>query len=191
MDPALAQRIRDADVLLAIGGRLGEIPTAGYTLAAPRRADAARWSTCTPTPTSSAPSTSPSSAIVGRPRGVRRRRPRARAGAAPRRRAGLLEAARAEYERNLRRGARAARARCRCRAVMATLRERLPDDAILTNGAGNFTVWAHRFYEFRRYPTQLAPAQRLDGLRRPGRGRRQGACTPSGPSSASPATATS
>ena len=27
----------------------------------------------------------------------------------------------------------------------------------MTNGAGNFSVWAHRFYEFRRYGTQLAP----------------------------------
>ena len=35
MDPALAKRIREADVLLAIGGRLGEIPTAGYTLVRP------------------------------------------------------------------------------------------------------------------------------------------------------------
>ena len=42
-------------------------------------------------------------------------------------------------------------------AVMATLRERLPADAILTNGAGNFSVWAHRYYEFHRYPTQLGP----------------------------------
>ncbi|MER3487347.1 MAG: thiamine pyrophosphate-binding protein, partial [Chloroflexota bacterium] len=41
--------------------------------------------------------------------------------------------------------------------VMAFLRRRLPEDAILTCGAGNFTVWAHRFYEFRRYGTQLAP----------------------------------
>jgi acetolactate synthase I/II/III large subunit len=41
--------------------------------------------------------------------------------------------------------------------VVAYLRERLPDDAVLTNGAGNYTVWAHRFYEFRRYGTQLAP----------------------------------
>ena len=41
--------------------------------------------------------------------------------------------------------------------VMAALRERLPADAILTNGAGNFSVWTHRFYEFRQYPTQLAP----------------------------------
>ena len=41
--------------------------------------------------------------------------------------------------------------------VMALLRDQLPEDAILTNGAGNFSVWAHRFYEFRRYGTQLAP----------------------------------
>jgi acetolactate synthase I/II/III large subunit len=41
--------------------------------------------------------------------------------------------------------------------VMAMLRDRLPGDAILTNGAGNFSVWTHRFYEFARYPTQLAP----------------------------------
>src|SRR5262249_45889377 len=41
--------------------------------------------------------------------------------------------------------------------VMAHLRQRLPPDAILTNGAGNYTVWAHRFYAFRRYGTQLAP----------------------------------
>ncbi len=41
--------------------------------------------------------------------------------------------------------------------VMAVLRARLPEDAILTNGAGNFSVWAHRFYEFRRFRTLLAP----------------------------------
>ena len=41
--------------------------------------------------------------------------------------------------------------------VMKTLRERLPADAIIASGAGNFTVWAHRFYVFRRYRTQLAP----------------------------------
>jgi len=41
--------------------------------------------------------------------------------------------------------------------VLEHLRESLPGDAILTNGAGNYTVWCHRFYEFRRYGTQLAP----------------------------------
>src|SRR5437660_654934 len=41
--------------------------------------------------------------------------------------------------------------------VVAFLRKRLPKDAILATGAGNFTTWAHRFYEFSRYGTQLAP----------------------------------
>jgi acetolactate synthase-1/2/3 large subunit len=33
----------------------------------------------------------------------------------------------------------------------------MPKDTILTNGAGNYTVWAHRFYRHRAYRTQLAP----------------------------------
>ena len=33
----------------------------------------------------------------------------------------------------------------------------LPDDAVITNGAGNYTVWIHRFYTYRDYRTQLAP----------------------------------
>ena len=41
--------------------------------------------------------------------------------------------------------------------VIAHLRARLPWDAILTNGAGNFTVWCHRFFQFAEYRTQLAP----------------------------------
>ena len=55
--------------------------------------------------------------------------------------------------------------------VMAHLRERVPEDAILTNGAGNFSVWAHRFYEFRPLPHAARADERRDGLRRPGRGR--------------------
>ena len=41
--------------------------------------------------------------------------------------------------------------------VMAALRERLPDDAVITSGAGNFTGWVHRFFQFRRLGTQVAP----------------------------------
>jgi acetolactate synthase I/II/III large subunit len=37
------------------------------------------------------------------------------------------------------------------------LRERLPADAIICNGAGNFTTWIHRYYRFRNLRTQLAP----------------------------------
>ncbi len=41
--------------------------------------------------------------------------------------------------------------------VMVWLRERLPADAILTNGAGNYASWLHRYYRFRAFGTQLAP----------------------------------
>ena len=37
------------------------------------------------------------------------------------------------------------------------LRERLPKDAIITNGAGNYAIWVGRFMRFRQYGTQLAP----------------------------------
>jgi acetolactate synthase-1/2/3 large subunit len=42
-------------------------------------------------------------------------------------------------------------------ALILWLRDRLPDDAIVTNGAGNYTGWVHRFFRFRGFNTQLAP----------------------------------
>jgi acetolactate synthase I/II/III large subunit len=42
-------------------------------------------------------------------------------------------------------------------AVIAHLRDALPPDAIVTNGAGNYAIWLQRFFEFRRFGTQLAP----------------------------------
>lgn len=42
-------------------------------------------------------------------------------------------------------------------AVVSFLSQQLPDDAILTNGAGNYTAWVHRFYQFSRTNTQIAP----------------------------------
>src|SRR5262249_44606590 len=41
--------------------------------------------------------------------------------------------------------------------VSAWLRENLPDDVILTNGAGNFTVWPNKFFKFGRNARLLAP----------------------------------
>ena len=43
-------------------------------------------------------------------------------------------------------------------AVMVWLREYLPPDAILCNGAGNYASWVHRFFHFRRYASHVAPA---------------------------------
>lgn len=41
--------------------------------------------------------------------------------------------------------------------VVLEMDRQLPDDAIVSNGAGNYTVWLHRFYRHRRFRTQLAP----------------------------------
>jgi acetolactate synthase-1/2/3 large subunit len=41
--------------------------------------------------------------------------------------------------------------------VMVWLRENLPADSIITNGAGNFAGWIHRFYRFRKFATHIGP----------------------------------
>ncbi|MGP8232107.1 MAG: thiamine pyrophosphate-binding protein [Methylovirgula sp.] len=43
-------------------------------------------------------------------------------------------------------------------AIMVWLREALPPETILCNGAGNYAAWIHRFYRFRRFGTHVAPA---------------------------------
>ena len=41
--------------------------------------------------------------------------------------------------------------------VVVWLRENLPEDAIVTNGAGNYCVWVNGYYQYRGYGTQLGP----------------------------------
>ncbi len=41
--------------------------------------------------------------------------------------------------------------------VILHLRERMPDETIVTNGAGNYALWVHRFWRYRGWGTQLAP----------------------------------
>ena len=40
---------------------------------------------------------------------------------------------------------------------MREISRRLPRDAIVTNGAGNYTVWVHKFFDYKAPGTQLAP----------------------------------
>ena len=42
--------------------------------------------------------------------------------------------------------------------IMSSLPSLIPRDSIMTNGAGNFATWVHRFYPYGPYKTQLAPA---------------------------------
>jgi acetolactate synthase-1/2/3 large subunit len=41
--------------------------------------------------------------------------------------------------------------------IMIWLRGRLPNDAVVTNGAGNYAIWVGRFMRFRTFASQLAP----------------------------------
>jgi acetolactate synthase I/II/III large subunit len=150
MDPALAQRVMDADVILALGTRLGEVATRQYSLLEPPRprqrlihvhADAGELGRVYEPELAIVSGSTEFAAALGPVDGAHR--------------AAWVEEARADYLANLRH--QQLPGELQLAEVMAYLRERLPDDAVLTSGAGNYTVWAHRFYEFHRYGTQLAP----------------------------------
>jgi acetolactate synthase I/II/III large subunit len=154
MDPALAERIREADLLLAIGGRLGEITTDGYTLVRPPAATQ-RLVHVHPDPNELGTVHQPDLGIACDLEAFAAAAA-AMAPAGADRRLGLLEVAHADYLRNLHEVADLP-GDLQMSAVMAALRERLGPDGILCSGAGNFTIWAHRYYAFRRHPSQLAP----------------------------------
>ena len=75
-------------------------------------------------------------------------------------------------------------------AVMVWLRDNLPADAIICNGAGNYAAWIHRFFRFRRFGQHVAPTAGSMGYRRAGRRGDEAALSRAHRSSASPATAT-
>jgi acetolactate synthase-1/2/3 large subunit len=150
MDPALAARVRNADFVLALGTRLGEIATQQYSLLEPPR-PRQRLVHVHADPNELGRVYEAELPIVsGSPEFAAMLTPADGA-----HRAAWVEGARADYLANLR--ADPLPGGLQLAEVMAHLRERLPDDAVITNGAGNYTVWAHRFYEFRQYGTQLAP----------------------------------
>lgn len=153
LNPKLRQRIEQSDLLLVIGSRLGEMVTGGYSMIAipqPKRAMIHVLSG----PEELGRVYQPALAINATPRGFAK---------------GLkaisvkpkyswrdwLSAGRAEYEAwqkpvtipgSVQMG-----------PIVHWLRAHLPDDAVITNGAGNFSVWVHRFFRFRTFGTQLAP----------------------------------
>ena len=152
-DPRLVRRIGEADLVIALGARLGEVPSQGYGLFSPE--DAARKLVH----------------IHPDPEELGRVWPAAIAAAADLSLAALalvtldpsrsmrwqpwLADARADYEAFSR--PLAAVGRVNLSQVIAHLSETLPEDAIVCNGAGNFASWLHRFYRHRAGRTQLAP----------------------------------
>ena len=153
INPRLAARVKDADVLLVIGERLGEMVTGGYTLL-----DA-------PTPKQALIHVHPGADELGR---VYQPALAIEAAVAPFC-AGLSamppldgsawsgSAAQAHADYAQWQSPRSMPGELDLWRVVATLRERLPEDAILANGAGNYVSWLARLYRYRRYRTQLAP----------------------------------
>jgi len=161
INPALAQRVRESDLILAIGPRLGESTTSGYTLIE------------APVPRQKLVHIHASAEELGRVY-----QPTLAICATMNAAARSLEtlsaplqvpwadwsaAAHADYEANVdaRNGGIALPGPIDMPAIVHTLQALLPPDAVLTNGAGNFASWLHRFYRYtglaRGHKTQLAP----------------------------------
>ena len=158
INPALAARIGAADLVLAIGPRLGEMTTGGYTLLqAPRPVqglihihagieELGRVYHADLAINSGMPQIAAQLAALDRP-------------ASPAWSA-TVAAARADYAAWQQEPALFAgdRQYLNLWQVVRTLQETLPAQTILTNGAGNFASWAHRFWRYAGFRTQLAPS---------------------------------
>jgi acetolactate synthase-1/2/3 large subunit len=153
VDPALALRVRDADLIVAIGGRLGDVPTGSYTLIeAPRPRQ--RLVHVHPDPLELGRVFETVLAINAAPTTFARALDRVPP----------IDGTR--WAESTRVGRRAYEAYVQpppiesaldLAAIVRFLSERLPEDAFITTGAGNFSIWPRRFFQYKRFGTQLAP----------------------------------
>lgn len=156
VSPALAESLRQSDLLIVLGSRLSEVSSGGYALVT------------SPRPKQRMVHVHADPSELGR---VYQADLPINAAVAPmaRRLAALAAPAGCEWS-GWTAEARAAHVRhstpvgrsegqqgVEMSGVVAHLNEVLPDDAIITNGAGNYTVWVHRFYKYRKLATELAP----------------------------------
>ena len=153
VNPPLGKRLKESDLILAIGPRLGEATTGGYTLfdlpvpAQPLvhvHASAEELGRVYQTvlPINSGMANFAAAARAMKP--VDGARWKAN-----------LEGARADYLKNIEPNEQPGPVNVT--EIVAWLNKRLPDDAIVTNGAGNYAAFLHRFFQYRGFKTQLAP----------------------------------
>ncbi len=155
-NPALISRLQEADLILLVGGRLSEIPSQAYTLLN------------IPVPKQTLVHVHPDTNELGRvyaPSLAINASPQAfcaelaRWPSPPSTPLWAQETARL-HDRYLAWSdpdGVATPGALQMGGVMAHLRKVLPPNAIITNGAGNYATWIHRFHRFKQYGTQLAP----------------------------------
>ncbi len=152
LNPALENRIRTADLLIAVGPRLGEWTTINYTLID------------IPRPKQKFVHVHAGAEELGRVyqgdllinSGMPEFAAAARALAPVKTPwADATKTARAEFEAWQK--PVATPGALNMSDVVTFLRKRLPPETIVTNGAGNFSLWVHRFYQYTGFRTQLGP----------------------------------
>ena len=151
-NPKLIERIKGADLVVLVGGRLGELPSQSYTLFD------------IPRPQVPLVHVHPGAEELGRvysPNLAIHATPTAFAAALeklelPRPLGGAADAAHADYLAWTEKPTEQPGA-VNFGAVMVWLRDNLPPDAIICNGAGNYAAWIHRFLRMRRFGQHVAP----------------------------------
>jgi acetolactate synthase-1/2/3 large subunit len=154
LNPKLAARVKEADLILLIGGRFGEMPSSDYTLMKSPypdqklvhvHADANELGRVY----------RPTLAINASPAAFVEAFAKRKGPAAPGW-AGETKQAHADYlawSTPPKSGPGAVH----MGPIVEYLEGTLPHDAVICNGAGNFATWMHRFHRYRRYGTQAAP----------------------------------
>lgn len=151
MNTRMGEALREADVILSLGSKLGDTLTAGYTLMEPK-AQGRRIVHVYPDPDEIGHLWRADPGIAACPRAVLA----ALVGApAPRRWDDWTARLRAHYEEW--QTPRPTPGEVRMEQVVCWLSANLPEDAIITNGAGNYAAFVHRYFRFKRAKTQIAP----------------------------------
>ena len=152
MNPKLAERVKGCDLLLVVGARLGEWTTINYTLID------------IPRPRQKLVHVHPGAEELGR---VYQGDLLINSGmpefAAAARKLPPLKPAWNDWTKEARADLDAWQqpvkvpGKLNMSEVVHFLRKRLPPETIISNGAGNFSIWVHRFYPYTGFRTQLGP----------------------------------
>ena len=150
-NPQLAQRVREADLLLVVGARLGEATTDGYTLVTPDHPDQILIHVH-PDPEELNRVYRTDLAICADMAEFAEQAAMMNDNIVP------FDAGK-EAHREWQEWSTPSPVDTRLDlgACVAAMREVLPDDSIICNGAGNFSSWWHRYWPYEAFPSQLAP----------------------------------